>query len=212
MQNATYLFDLDGTLIDSMGVFTESMYAVLDKYQVKYDDKIINELTPLGTEGILRYFLELGINASPIEILDFIMTFMLDAYHKRIPLKEGVFDTLRTLKGKGYSLNVLTASPHMTLDPCLKRLGVFDLFDNVWSCDDFSMTKSNPEIYKKVAEKLGVKPFEIIFVDDNIKAISTAKSAGLKVYGVYDKSSDDFVEDIKKIADGYFNNFFEMIK
>lgn len=200
----TYLFDLDGTLIDSMGVFTESMYAVLDKYQIKYDERVINELTPLGTEGILRYFLELGINATPIEILDFIMSFMLDAYQNKIPLKETVYDTLKALKERGDSLNVLTASPHLTLDPCLKRLGVFDLFDNVWSCDDFNTTKSNPEIYKSVADKLKVKPCDIIFVDDNIKAINTAKSAGLKVLGVYDKSSKDFAEDIKKTADGYY--------
>lgn len=200
----TYLFDLDGTLIDSMGVFTESMYAVLDKYQIKYDERVINELTPLGTEGILRYFLELGINATPIEILDFIMSFMLDAYQNKIPLKETVYDTLKALKERGDSLNVLTASPHLTLDPCLKRLGVFDLFDNVWSCDDFNTTKSNPEIYKSVADKLKVKTCDIIFIDDNIKAINTAKSAGLKVLGVYDKSSKDYAEDIKKTADGYY--------
>jgi HAD superfamily hydrolase (TIGR01509 family) len=129
---------------------------------------------------------------------------MLDAYQNNIPLKETVYDTLKALKGKGDSLNVLTASPHLTLDPCLKRLGVFDLFDNVWSCDDFEMTKSNPEIYKSVADKLKVNPCDIVFVDDNIKAISTAKSAGLKVFGVYDKSSKDYAEDIKKTADGYF--------
>ncbi len=58
------------------------------------------------------------------------------------------------LKAQGYSLNVLTASPHRMLDACLKRNGIYNLFDNVWSCDDFSTTKSDVQIYHMAAERL----------------------------------------------------------
>lgn len=54
------------------------------------------------------------------------------------------------------------------LDPCLKRLGIWDLFDHVWSCDDFNTTKSDPQIYQLAAEKIGRRVDEIIFVDDNV--------------------------------------------
>ena len=134
-----------------------------------------------------------------------------DAYTYTIPAKENVVEVLKTLKSRGCSLNVLTASPHESLDPCLKRLGVFDLFDNVWSCDDFSTTKSDPNIYKMAAEKIGVKVEDVIFLDDNYNADKTAKSAGMIVYGVYDKSSEEYIEEIKAITDKYIVDFKELL-
>ena len=88
---------------------------------------------------------------------------------------------LQQLKARGDCLNVLTASPHMTLDPCLKRLELFELFDNVWSCDDFSTTKADVNIYKMAAEKIGVPVEEVLFLDDNFNADKTAVEAGMKV-------------------------------
>ena len=108
-------------------------------------------------------------------------------------------------------INVLTASPYVTLDACLKRLGLYELFDNVWSCDDFSTTKTNPEIYKKVAEKLGKKPSEVLFLDDNIFANLTAKLAGMKSCGVYDQSSSDMVDKMKQACDFYIFDFSELV-
>ena len=126
---------------------------------------------------------------------------------KNHPCGENVFDVLKQLKEEGASLNVLTASPHITLDSCLVRLELYDLFDNVWSCDDFNTTKADPEIYKMVADKLGEAPENILFLDDNYNADKTAKEAGMKVCGVYDESSKDYVDDIKSITDYYIYNF-----
>ena len=91
------------------------------------------------------------------------------------------------------------------------RLELYDLFDNVWSCDDFNTTKADPEIYKMVADKLGEAPENILFLDDNYNADKTAKEAGMKVCGVYDESSKDYVDDIKSITDYYIYNFKELL-
>ena len=90
----------------------------------------------------------MGVALSVDEMVDIMSRYAIEEYTHNIPAKDGVQATLCAMKEKGYSLNVLTASPHLTLDPCLKRLGLWDLFDNVWSCDDFNTTKSDPEIYK----------------------------------------------------------------
>ncbi len=124
--------------------------------------------------------------------------------------KNGVIKTLRELKRRCCGLNILTASPHIMLDPCLVRLGIWDLFDNVWSSDDFKTTKANPEIYKMAAEKIG-KPMEkIIFVDDNVNAVKTAKLAGMMAYGIYDDSSKDCIDEMKAAADRYIKSFGEL--
>ena len=95
---------------------------------------------------------------------------------------------------------------------CLKRIGIYDLFNNVWSCDDFSTTKADPQIYVKVAEKLGKPVEEVLFLDDNYNADKTAKNAGMKVCGVFDESSADYVQEIKTVADHYIYNFSELLE
>ena len=83
---------------------------------------------------------------------------------------------------------------------------------NVWSCDDFSTTKANPELYKTVAQRLGVGVQEVLFFDDNLDAATTAKSAGMKVCGVFDESSADYVSQMKAICDFYIYDFSELSK
>ena len=97
-------------------------------------------------------------------------------------------------------------------DVCLQRLEIFDLFDNVWSCDDFNTSKANPEIYKMAALKLGKRVDEVLFLDDNYNADKTAKTAGMPVCGVYDPSSDAYTEEIKQIADFCIYDFKELLE
>ena len=97
----------------------------------------------------------MGLDRPKEEIMKLMGQYMLDAYWYQIPAKEHVIPVLRQLKAEGASLNVLTASPHITLDACLKRLGIFELFDHVWSCDDFHTTKADPDIYVQAAKALG---------------------------------------------------------
>ena len=138
--------------------------------------------------------------------------YLLDAYANRIPAKPNVISTLKVLKEKGYSLHVLTASPHVTLDLCLKRLNIFDIFDNVWSCDDFNTTKADPNIYLEVSKRLKTTIDDIIFFDDNPSADQTAKTAGLTTCGVYDNSSSEFIDEMKKINDYYIYDFSEILQ
>lgn len=208
----TYLFDFDGTLVDSMPVYISSMLRILDENNIPYENDIVKIITPLGVKGTAEYFIKLGVKKSLLEIVECMKKYMAEEYFYNIPAKENVVEVLKELKSRGYSLNVLTASPHITLDACLKRLGLFDLFENVWSCDDFSTTKADPEIYKKAAEKLGVAVGDVLFLDDNINADKTAKEAGMKVCGVYDESSKEYVEEMKAVNDFYIYDFSELLK
>lgn len=207
----TYLFDFDGTLVDSMPSFVKTMKRILDENGITYGEDLIKIITPLGCLGTANYFVSLGINKTVEEIISLMEKYFLDDYLYNIPAKENVIETLKELKKQGDNLNILTASPHITLDPCLSRLGIFELFNNVWSCDDFNTTKSNPEIYKMVAKKLAKPIDEIIFIDDNFNAVKTAKSAGMTAYSIYDVSSEDYVDEIKKIADCYLSNLGDLL-
>ena len=209
----TYLFDFDGTLVDSMPSFVSGVLRELDKANCKYDNDIIKIITPLGFAGTADYFIKtFNLKITVEDLVQGFKNNMQDEYFYNIPAKSNVVKTLKKLKENGASLNVLTASPHVTLDACLKRLGIFDLFNNVWSCDDFNTTKANPEIYKMVAKELNVKVSDVLFLDDNLSADTTAKSAGMKVCGVYDKSSHDYIDQMKEVCDFYIFDFEELPK
>jgi len=207
-----YLFDFDGTLVDSMPHFASVMTRILDENGVKYPPDIIKIITPLGFVGTVKYYREeLGIKLSEQEALDVMIRYLIDAYAHRVPLKDGVLEALLELKRRGHSLNILTASPHETLDPCLKRLKVYELFDNVWSCNDFGTGKIDPEIYRMAAEKMGVSVDDVIFLDDNLNADEAAKRAGVTVIGVFDETSREYVDDMKVLCDGYIYNLKELL-
>lgn len=206
----TYLFDFDGTLVDSMPSYCAAMLRILDDDGISYGPDIIKIITPLGMHGTAEYFIGLGINRTKEDIMRKMGKYVLDAYYYHIPAKDNVISVLQRLKAEGASLNVLTASPHITLDACLKRLGIFDIFDNVWSCDDFETTKANPEIYKMAARRLGQPVDRILFLDDNLNADKTAKEAGMAVCGVYDASSAEYTQEIKAATDFYIDNFAQL--
>ncbi|MBQ8357976.1 MAG: HAD family phosphatase [Clostridia bacterium] len=208
---STYLFDFDGTLVDSMPTYGALMLRILDEHHISYGEDIIKIITPLGFVGTADYFIGMGLDRTREELVALMTAYAVDAYTYRVPAKAHVPEVLRELKKQGHSLNVLTASPHDTLDPCLKRLGIYDLFDHVWSCNDFSTTKADPAIYRMAAERMGVPVGDVIFLDDNYNADKTAKSAGMQVYGVYDDSSKEYVEEMKAITDRYIYDFAELV-
>lgn len=210
--NIRYLFDFDGTLVDSMPTFVSAMLRILDENYIPYGKDITKTITPLGLNGTAEYYInDLGLNMSKDKLMSIMKEYMMDAYYYTIPAKANVRSVLQELKQRGASLNVLTASPHVTLDACLKRLELWDLFDNIWSCDDFHTTKADPNIYQMAAQRLNTTVENVLFLDDNLDADKTAKSAGMLVCGVYDPSSEDYVDQIKAATDYYIYDFSELL-
>lgn len=207
----TFLFDFDGTLVDSMPAFVSVMKRILDEHGIPYGPDLVKIITPLGYAGTARYYRQLGLDRSEEDLIQLMNQYALPEYQYRIPAKETVIDTLIKLKAGGADLNVLTASPHSMLDPCLKRLGIYDLFTNIWSCDDFYTTKADPEIYKMAAGRIGQPVEKILFLDDNFNADKTAKEAGMAVCGVYDDSSAEYEEEIRSVTDMYIYRFSELL-
>ena len=205
------VFDLDGTLIDSMGEWAQTMIDILDEENISYPDDIIATITPLGNAKTAELFIEMGVDSDKDALIERMGRYAIKAYSERIVTKPYIPELLKKLKSEGHILAVLTASPHITTDVCLKKNGVYDLFDKVWSVNDFGLTKSQPEIYVEAAKRLGADISEITFFDDNLTALTTAKKAGLECVAVYDKSSENDTEKIKNIADRYIVSAKELL-
>lgn len=206
----TYIFDFDGTLVDSMPTFAQAMIQIFEQEHLPYPDDFVKIITPLGYTGTAKYAIECGYTKDVETFVSDTSAITTPAYLYTIPLKEDVHEALVRLHRAGHSLNILTASPHTVLDPCLKRVGVYDLFDHVWSCEDFGLTKADTLLYEKVAQALHQPLADCIFLDDNINSISTGKKAGMTTVAVYDKSSEDMVDEMKSVADLYIYSFAEL--
>ena len=125
---------------------------------------------------------------------------------------EKVKEYIQKIRAMGKKIALCTSSPKSFYEPAVKNNGIYDLFDNVWSCDDFNTTKADPNIYVMVAEKIGERVEDILFLDDNLNADKTAKQAGMLVCGVYDDSSKEYVDKIKKATDYYIYDFSELLE
>ncbi len=212
MKGKTLIFDFDGTLVDSMPVWSGVMLKILEANNVSYPSDIIKIITPLGYKGTAEYFISvLGLKKDVESTVARMHELAIEEYSTKVFAKETVAETLKILKDRGYSLNVLTASPHPSLDPCLKNNGIYDIFDNVWSCDDFNTSKSDVRIYYEVAKKLGVSVEDCVFLDDNANADRVAKSSGMLVIGVYDDSSKEFENEIRLVCDEYIYKFSQLL-
>ena len=205
------IFDMDGTLISSMEKWCEACVSPLIKRNISYPEDIVNIITPLGMKKTAEYYLTLGIDDSAEEILSEILGVIEYEYKHNIQAKPYVYEYLEKLKAEGVKMCVLTASARKYAIPCLERLDLLKYFEFFTSSDETGYSKTNPEIFRLTAEKLGFSVEETAVFDDNLEAISAAKQAGTIVYGVYDKSSEHLAEEIKKNCDSYIKSFEELI-
>ena len=209
-----YVFDLDGTLVNSMPYFKRAMLSIADDEGIGYDDELIKILTPLGYVGGAKYYIEkYGVDATVEELCEKVRSRLSREYTYNIKLKDGVKEYIRDLAGSGCRLFVLTASPHSVTDVCLANNGVFGLFESIWSVEDFSLTKSDTRIFYEVAKTIGCEPSEIHYFDDSLIALENARAAGYITYGVYDSQTDDEVIRMRdELSDTLVMSFTELNK
>jgi HAD superfamily hydrolase (TIGR01509 family) len=208
MQHSAYIFDFDGTLVDSMPYVAIGVKKFLADRGVNYPENIMEIVTPLGYPASAAYYNEhFGLSVTGEEYLDELQEYLYPRYQNEIPLKAGAYEYLRALKARGATLTVLTASPIRFVKPCFERLGILDCFSHLWCCSDFGITKSNPEIYLEAAKRLLVEPKDIAFFDDSFHSLTAAKAAGLYTVGIYDEVAKAFIKDVKRVSDVYHESF-----
>jgi beta-phosphoglucomutase-like phosphatase (HAD superfamily) len=206
-----YVFDLDGTLVDSMPYFTKGILSILDDAGIPYEPELINVVTPLGYTKSAELYVTMGVKDDVPTIVKNIEKKLVREYSENVKLKAGVGEYLRRLHSKGARLFVLTASPHIVTDVCLKNNGVYGLFERVWSVEDFGMSKSDVTIFYKVADTIGCDVSEVNYFDDNLTAVTNSKRAGYFVYGIKDSQTKADTEKIMELSDRFVESFEDLL-
>ena len=129
------------------------------------------------------------------------------AYGNTVQMKPGAKEYLFKLHERDIKLAIATSSTPELYEPALRNNGIYDWFDAICNSKEAGCGKSRPDVFLLAAKKLGVRPQDCIVFEDILVAVKSAKSVGMTVYGIYEKSSEDDWEQIKQTADGVFLDF-----
>lgn len=202
------IFDIDGTILDSMHIWIKPLEDIFKKYG--YDlNKIPKEKK--GEIGALPFYDMCEFLAENIardmtkdKVIEYFEQTIENAYANDLLPKNGAVDFLKDLKKKGYILSVASSTDYKYLEKALKRIEIFDLFDFVATPDTIGYNKSEKDFWEYSIKKHGKFPDNLILFDDALYAIKAAKREGIKTIGIKDFPWNEKEWDyIKKEAD-YF--------
>ena len=204
------IFDMDGTLIDSMSFWKNLATEYLSSKGVtQIPEDILERIKPMTmSESSALFQREFGLTGDP----ETEMNAMMDAHYRNdIPLKPGVREYLQMQYNKGVRMCVASATAEHLMEACLSRLGVRDYFEFLLSCETVGAGKSSPLVYLESAGRLNAAPEDVAVYEDALYAVQTAKNAGYHVVGVYDDSAAKNWQVIEGIADEIILNWEEVI-
>lgn len=204
------IFDMDGTLIDSMGFWKNLAGEYLHSQGIKQvPEDIMERIKPMTmSESAALFQREFGLTGNP----EAEMNAMMNAHYRNdIPLKSGVRNYLQRLHDKGVRMCVASATAEHLMESCLVRLGVREYFEFLLSCETVGAGKHSPLVYHESAKRFRAQPTEIAVYEDALYAVQTAKNAGYYVVAVYDNSAEDHWNTIREIADQSILNWEETI-
>lgn len=207
------VFDLDGTLIDSMKVWAEADRAFLAEHGVEDPPPDISDkVRRMSVEESSEFFIsEFGLKCTVADVISRIEELVRIQYEQKIPLKPYVKELLDHLDEKGIPYGVATATYKSLAQAVLRRHGLLDRMKFLLTDMDFPQGKTDPGIFLAGAEMLGLKPEETMVIEDSLHCIETSSAAGFFTVGVYDEISDGDSEAIKKLSSMYVNGLDEII-
>lgn len=210
----TIIFDVDGVLLDSMPIWANSANLYLKEvHSIAAPPEIDAACATMSLLESGEYIRKLypQISLSARELADDVAEFIRERYWKA-PERPGMVKAIKTIADMGYDMYLATASEEQNVKGALQNLGVWDCFRDIYTCTEIGYSKSFMEYYDEVARRIGVSCKDLIMVEDSLHSMLTAKKAGLTVVGVYEETSANKEQDIKKVCDVYLQNLEQLPK
>ncbi len=223
------IFDMDGTLIDSVGMWNEVDAELISRIRTdgkkesadvqSRRDAVLRKYNK-NDGSILQYFAFLkakyGANLSEEEIHELRYSIAQDLLRYKVDYKPGADRLVRLLKKKGYTLAIASTSRRNTMEVyrlqnvnIMKKADLDEHFSLILTRDDVKETKPSPEIYRRILRELEVEPEECLAFEDSLVGIEAAKRAGIETVAVYDKHYDSEREAIEALTDHLLYNYEE---
>ena len=206
------LFDLDGTLVDSMWMWEAIDIEFLGAYGYECPDDIQRAIEGMSFSETAVYFKERFDLPLSLEEIKAVWTRMsIDKYRHEVPLKPGVLEFLKYCKANGIRTGIGTSNGSEIVDAVLTSLKVKEYFDAVVTACEVAHGKPEPDIYLEVAKRLGVQPENCLVFEDIPAGIMAGKAAGMPVIAMEDDFSADLMDEKRALADAVISDYRELL-
>ena len=205
------IFDLDGTLLDSMFIWDTIGEEYLRSLGKEPHEDLKETFMTLTLEEAAEYYREhYGVTLSVKEIVDGVNAMVEQTYRTKVTLKPGIAEYLAWLKENGVRMCVATVTDRYLVEETLERLGVRHYFSEIFTCAEVGFGKDKPVIYQKALEHLGTEKSDTYVFEDLPFALNTAKTDGFPTVGVYDRH-EAHQDELKELSDYYIRDFTDPI-
>lgn len=206
MKPAAMIFDLDGTLLDSMYIWNKAPLELVRRHGANPPPGLADALTEMGRREAADYLIQtFSLTAKPEELMAEINDIVTVEYLEKVTLKPGASALLPRLKKAGFPLCIATASEAFQAQMALERLSMWQYFDFAVSCIQYG-GKTTPAVYLEACRRMRTQPEETVVFEDALHAAITAKKASFLVAGVYDASAERDQKELASIADWYITD------
>ena len=202
------IFDVDGTLLDSMHIWGEFGKRYLASVGIEAKPGLAKILFPMTLDESSKYLKkEYNLPDLTEKITEDTIKLLSDFYRYEVAPKPGALSFVKRMRSRNIPMAIATSGDRRILETALERLGINDCFSVILTCSELRTNKRVPHIYLRASELLGTKPEETAVFEDVLHAVKTAKAAGFVTYAIKDEASVVDCERIQEIADYYHTDF-----
>lgn len=206
------IFDLDGTLVDSMWMWKQIDVEYLGRYGIELPEDLQSSIEGMSFSETAEYFKQRFQLDDPIEKIKADWNEMAwDKYANQVPLKAGVAEFLDELRQKDIKMGIATSNSRELVDLVTKKNQIHSYFQSIRTSCEVNKGKPSPDIYLLVADDLGVTPGDCLVFEDVVQGIMAGKNADMKVCAVKDAYSEDQDDEKKALSDYYIDSYVELL-
>lgn len=206
------IFDLDGTLIDSMWAWYDSPNRVIESLGFTPGEDSRDLFRKEGYTGAAKWIVSrYGLDIEWQKVKKMLHDSVIPSYYDEIEFKEGAVEYLNSLKSRGIRCCILTSNSHEILQIAKNRFHLDRYFEDIWTIFDYGMKKSDRDIYSIIEARTGVKKENSVLFEDYIFAIEAAAEAGLRTVGMLEECNTEYQDRIRETATKTVSSFQELL-
>lgn len=206
------IFDLDGTLLDSMYVWRQIDIDFLGKRGFDVPEDYLDNILALGSLDAANYTIRrFNLDERPEAIIKEWMSMAADEYGRRVTLKQGAKQYLSYLEYKEIPVAIATSAEEELFYPAFEHLGLTQRFQAIVTTKEVKAGKEKPDVYLSAAKKLGLSCHECVVFEDIYIGLHTAKEAGFFTVAIEDESSLKDRDALMREADYYVKDFQQLL-